>query len=130
MMHQELIIGSVIAAAFASISLFASVEKPADPRDPEPSRALVITPHVEEEEYCRDRNGVDQVGLYVGFTYSNQGSQPLVVPILARLSEFTIHGEHLSKPLRVRNKLSSLDGVSPEVYRTPHWFWVLSPGQS
>ena len=134
MVHQELIIGSVIAPAFASISLFASGEKSADPRDPEPSHALVITPQVEEEEYCRDRNGVDQVRLSVRLTYSNQGSEPLIVPILARLSGFTIHGEHLSKPIRVRHKLSTLDGISPEVYKTvipnPHWFWVLAPGQS
>jgi len=94
---------------------------------------LQITPHVEKEEYCQDRSGVDQVRLTVGFTYANKGSRTIIVPIVTRLAEVQVHGEAM-KPLRLPYKLSKLQGISPTIYTapepSPELFYLLSPGRS
>ena len=116
------------------MTLFANVARADDAGAVATGPNLLITPHLTEEEYCRDRNGLDQIRLTVGFTYRNRGALPLIVPIVTRLSELRIEAHRLTKPIRVRYKLKAVDGVSPEIYRTqmpsPKLFWVLSPGQS
>jgi hypothetical protein len=94
---------------------------------------LVITPHIEEEEYCRDRNGIDQLRLTLGFTYMNRGARPLIVPILTRLSEVRIKADEQIL-MQFRHKLRDLEGISTTIYTTeapsPTLFFVLSQGQS
>src|ERR1035438_4283823 len=94
---------------------------------------LVITPHIEEEEYCRDRNGIDQLRLTLGFTYMNRGARPLIVPILTRLSEVRIKADEQIL-MQFRHKLKDLEGISTTIYTTqapsPTLFVVLSQGQS
>ena len=93
---------------------------------------LVITPHIQEEEYCRDQ-GIDQLRLTLGFTFSNRGDRPLIVPVLTRLSEVRVEADPM-KPIRLRYKLSAPQGISGAIYATatpsPTLFYVLSPGQS
>jgi hypothetical protein len=97
------------------------------------SEDLLIRPHVEQEEYCRDRNGADQVRLTVGFSYLNKGSRPLVVPIVTRLSEVQVHADGM-KPIRLRYGLSKLQGISPAIYTesepNPKLFYRLSPAST
>ena len=94
---------------------------------------LTITPHIEEEEYCRDRNGIDQLRLTVSFTYMNRGPRSLIVPILTRLSEVRSKTDERML-MRFRHKLRDLEGISATIYTTeaprPTLFFVLSLGQS
>lgn len=93
---------------------------------------LLITAHVDKEEYCRS-NGLDQVRLTIGFTYLNRGIRTLIVPMITRVSEVQVQGE-MGKPFRVQHKLHKFEGISPAIYATPapspNWFYILSRGQS
>jgi len=135
-MHDAFIVSLVFAlgsaapvkALSARTSLYADEAPAAGPAD-----QLVITAHIVEQEYCRDRSGIDQLRLKLGFTYTNRGADPLIVPFLTRLSEVRVKlNERML--IRFRHKLKDAESISPEIYTTeapsPTLFFVLSQGQA
>jgi hypothetical protein len=96
--------------------------------------SVLITPWVQKAVYCRQRDGASVFQLFVGLSFANVGSRPVIIPRFAAVSRYRVEDESGREVLRSPTLFMEMDSVSKKLWAAPRPdptnFTVVPPGQA